>query len=167
MQGLRGIAIAALVLAGLVVAALTGCRSAAPSKAESVSRAQEPAGETPQPAGRTPEPVGPKPGQGCRQVTLEPPCTLSLFMPSPVDARGGTDAISYLVRYQDSKGREVTPYYLTARREDQPALDKFFKEEKHRVVPCQGGWTSAPCNDTPFLSGFPEPPVGSVTRRGR
>ena len=169
MQGLGRLSVAAL-LAGLVVAGLGGCRSTPPPSIEG-GRAQEPRGlaeepsaPAPEPAGRAPQPVGPMPGQGCRQVTLEPPCTLSLFSPSRT---GAEPVVSYFVRYRDAKGREVTPYYLEARREDRAALDKFFKDEKHRVVQCQGGWTSAPCNDTPHLQGFPEPPVGKVTPRGR
>jgi hypothetical protein len=153
------------------VASLAGCRSAAPGKRESAVRPEAPleerfapGGETPQPLGRSPEPVGPKPGQGCRQVTLAPPCTLSLFVASPAATRGD-GPVPFIVRYRDSQGREVAPYFLQARREDQPALERFFRDEKNRVVSCQGGWTSAPCNDTPRVSGFPEPPVGTVTRR--
>ena len=150
MKRLRGLAVAVLVLGGLVVALLGGCRSR-PGPAE--------------PPGPAPKPVGPMPGQGCRNVALEPPCTLSYFGPGPARAKVGMETVSYLVRYKDSKGREVTPYWLEARRADRSALEKFFQE--HRVVQCQGGWTSAPCNDTPRLEGFPEPSVGTVVLRGR
>lgn len=164
MQGLR-ISIAAL----LAVALLGGCRSAPPAATPS-ERAQEPggllqrpAGDQPEPAGRRPQPGGQMPGQGCHQVVLEPPCTLASFTPTRV----GEPVVSYIVHYRDAKGREVQPYYLEVRREETTALEAFFRDEKNRVVECQGGWTSPPCNDSPHLTGFPAPPVGKVTPRGR
>lgn len=78
----------------------------------------------------------------------------------------GADAgppVAYTVIYKDAKGREILPYYLRGTREDEPALQRFYRA--HEEVPCSGGWVSPPCNDTPRLQGFPVPPVGQVTPR--
>ena len=109
-----------------------------------------------------PAPGGARPGDGCTTVTLVPPCTLYSFGVEP-DAEDAAE-VFYRVTYQDSKGARVMPFYVNGRPEDERPLRAFF--DAHASVGCTGHWSTAPCNDTPFLSGFPEPPVGRVKKRG-
>ncbi len=101
----------------------------------------------------------PAPGQGgCIQVVVAPPCTF--FSLTPIEPANDAGDVAYSLIYADASGRKISPFHLRASLYDRPALEAFFVS--HPGAECSGGWVSAPCNDTPFLSGFPVPPIGST-----
>lgn len=118
----------------------------------------------PAPAPDRPSPDQPTPlaGTGCHEVALTSPCSLQSV--TAVPSSDDPAQVGIVVIYRDAANHEVQPYYLHARADDKEAIESFLRA--HATFECSGGWTSAPCNDTPRgLTGFPIPPAGTLEWR--